>query len=111
MTTSNNLPTPSINWTSMGKRMLVGATIGLVLMTIFLMGVQDPKPEWGKYWMIRPLVVISVAGAMGAAFFYFVTAMFPTGSKRVLATILGIVVFIIGLWLGSVAGLDGTLWD
>ncbi len=35
----------------------------------------------------------------------------PGGVAKVLATIFGILVYIIGLWMGSVLGLDGTLWN
>jgi hypothetical protein len=74
--------------------------------------VDNPKPEWGKLWQIRPLIITPLAGAMGGLFFYFMNYMSSRGSiNKVLAVILSFVVFTIGLWLGVVLGLDGTMWD
>lgn len=93
------------------KRMLLGAVIAFVLMAFFLKGAQA-QPEWGKFWMIRPLVVISLAGATGGAFYHFMDGVsYRGGWRRVLAIIASIIVYIIGLWLGTVLGLDGTLWN
>lgn len=33
------------------------------------------------------------------------------GWKKILANIFSVIIFIIGLWLGSVLGLSGTYWD
>lgn len=33
------------------------------------------------------------------------------GLNKIAATILSVIIFIIGLWMGIVLGLDGTLWD
>lgn len=97
---------------SLLKPMLIGAGIGLVLISIFLMGTGDPDPEWGKYWMARPLIIVPIAGAMGGLSYYLIVH-FRTlvGLNKTLAIILGVIVLIIGLWLGTVLGLDGTYWD
>lgn len=65
MTHRNNLPAKSVNPASLSKRMLIGAVIGLTLIGIFFYGVNDAKPEWGKFWMIRLLLMVPFAGAMG----------------------------------------------
>ncbi|PEC35719.1 potassium transporter KefB, partial [Bacillus toyonensis] len=51
--------------------MLLGAGIALILILVFLLGVDNPKPEWGKLWMLKPLIVVPTAGAMGGVFYYF----------------------------------------
>jgi hypothetical protein len=33
------------------------------------------------------------------------------GMNKTIAIILSVLVFIVGLWLGTVLGLDGTYWD
>jgi hypothetical protein len=110
MTTKNNL-SAKINRTSLGKRMLVGAIIGLALIGAFLLSAGKPNPEWGAYWRIKPLIMVPLAGAAGGAFFNCMTSRFPTGLPRIIAIIFSIVVFIIGLWIGTVLGLNGTYWD
>jgi hypothetical protein len=53
-----------------------------------------------------------MAGIGGGIFFHFMTQL---GRQRMLprtaAVIIGLVGFIVALWLGSVLGLDGTLWN
>jgi hypothetical protein len=111
MTTKNNFTIPQINMASLGKRMLAGAIIGLFIIGAFLLSAGEPKPEWGTYWRIKPLIMVPLAGATGGAFFYFFTKRFPGGMAHIAAIIFSIIVFIIGLWLGTVLGLNGTYWD
>jgi len=97
---------------SMGKPMLIGAVIGLIFISLFVSGVDEPKPEWGKLWMLKPLIIVPLAGAAGGLFFYFMNYLSSKSSfNKTLAIILSLVVFIIGLWLGFVLGLNGTLWN
>lgn len=112
MTQNHNFKIFPINTASLIKRMLVGASIGLILISIFLIGAGDPNPEWGKLWYIRPLIIVPLAGAMGGVFNYFVAQQdFKHGLVKGLAIIFSLIVFIIGLWLGIVLGLDGTYWN
>ncbi len=112
MTQKSNLTDSSGNRISAGKPMLIGAAIGLILISLFVFGVDNPNPEWGKLWRIRPLIITSLAGAMGGLFFYFMNYLSLRGSlNKILAIVLGVIVFIIGLWLGVVLGLDGTMWN
>lgn len=112
MTQKNNLSEQSKSQGSVTIPMLIGAGIGLLLISLFVFGVDDPKPEWGKLWMIRPLIVTPLAGAMGGLFFYFMNHLSAKGSiNRTAAILLSVVVFMIGLWLGVVLGLDGTMWN
>lgn len=112
MTQTNNLTTPPIHPVSLSIRMLVGAGIGLLLISLFVFGVDNPNPEWGKFWIIRPLIVVPLAGAMGGLCNYFLVHFHHRfGINKTVAVIVSGFVFIIGLWLGIVLGLDGTLWD
>ena len=112
MTQQNNLTSQPIHPFSLVKHMLAGAGAGLLLISVFVFSVKEPHPEWGKLWMIRPLVVVPFAGAMGGLCNYFIghyrTRFGVNGSMAVLASAF---IFMIGLWLGIVLGLDGTLWD
>ncbi|MDQ3290590.1 MAG: potassium transporter KefB [Bacteroidota bacterium] len=105
LTTQKNQPAPFI------KPILVGAGIALLVILFFVTAADDPKPEWGKYWMIRPLIVTPIAGAIGGAFYAFMEYQSSRGFNRTVAILLSIVVYFIGLWLGTVLGLAGTMWN
>ena len=112
MTDSNKVTTPPIHPVSAGKRMVVGAGIGLLLISLFLAGVKEPDPAWGKLWMIRPLLIVPFAGAMGGLCTYVLVHFHDrVGVNKAIAVIVSVLVFIVGLWLGFVLGLDGTLWN
>jgi hypothetical protein len=112
MTTKNNLTAQPIHPAPLGKRMLLGAGIALLLIVIFLSQVGQPNPEWPKFWMVRPLVIVPLAGAMGGAFHYFMDHLRQQGGwKRILANVLTVIVCLFILWLGTIFGLDGTLWN
>lgn len=111
MTQLNN-STSQFQQVSLVKRMLVGAGIGLLLISFFVFGVDQPNPEWGKYWMIRPLIITPLAGAMGGLCNYIIMGFYnQVGLNKFVAMIISAIVFIIGLWLGIVLGLDGTMWN
>lgn len=94
------------------KPVLVGGGIGLVLISIFLPGVNDVNPAWGKYWMIRPLIIVPLAGAGGGLAYYLMDRWRRQfGWNRTVVLILSGLAFITGLWLGAVLGLDGTYWN
>jgi hypothetical protein len=111
MTQENNLTTKSIHPASLSKRMLLGGGIALILIIAFLAPVGEPNPDWGKFWMIRPLVIVPLAGATGGLFYHLMDRLRYQGSwKKILANILSLIVYIFGLWIGTVLGLAGTLW-
>ncbi len=111
MTQSHN-STSQIRQGLLVTRMLVGAGIGLILISLFLLGAGEPNPEWGKLWMIRPLMIVPLAGAMGGLCNYFIFQFHTqVGVSKTIAMILSVLVFIIGIFLGIVLGLDGTMWN
>ena len=108
----NNLSTMLANPTLLFKRMILGGIIGLIVILIFILPVGNPNPDWGKFWMIRPLIITPLAGAMGGLFYSFMDAVRHEGGfKKILANAVSFIVFIIGLWMGIVLGLAGTLWN
>ena len=112
MTQQNNLSAGPINRASLVKRMLIGAGIGLILISLFLFTAGKPNPEWGNFWRIKPLIMVPFAGSIGGLFYYFMDYLsYKGGWRKILAMIGSIVVFIIGLWLGTVLGLNGTYWN
>lgn len=94
------------------ERMLLGAIIGLVIISFFVFTVDEPDPEWGKFWKIRPLIVTPLAGAFGILSFYLKDFIrFNNKLLNFLMVMVSLFVFLIALWLGIVLGLDGTLWN
>jgi hypothetical protein len=94
--------------------MLLGAGIALILIEIFIyVGEQKSHPDWGNLWMVRPLIIVPMAGALGGLFFYFINNLpfFKSGWKRAIGVILGLIGYIVTLWIGTILGLSGTWWD
>jgi hypothetical protein len=62
--------------------------------------------------MIRPLIITPLVAACGGACNYLVSHFlgYQGGWKRALAILIGVVGFVIALWMGIVLGLAGTLW-
>ena len=97
---------------SVTKRMLLGAVTGFVIIAFFVFSVDDPDPDWGERWRIRPLVITPLAGAFGILSFYLKDFVRTKASfMKLLLAFFSLMAFIIALWLGIVLGLDGTLWN
>jgi hypothetical protein len=112
MNEPNKLQQP-LHPVSLRKRALLGAGIALVLITIFIFAGGDPNPgSWPKLWFIRPLIVVPIAGAMGGVFYYLMDNLrYQGGWRKFLANLVSLIIYIIGLWFGTIAGLAGTLWN
>jgi ABC-type transport system involved in cytochrome c biogenesis permease subunit len=112
MTQQNSVVDRTGQSSSLKKKMFIGAGIALVLITLFLSGVKHPNPQWGRLWMIKPLLVVTLAGAMGGLYTYYLqTLLGANGQRRIIIALLSILGFIVAIWLGSVLGLNGTLWN
>lgn len=95
-----------------GIRMLQGGGIALIVISAFILAENNPKPEWGQYWMIKPLLVTPLAGAMGGLFYFWMDHLRCQGGwKTIMAYVISFLGYLIGLWLGIVLGLNGTLWN
>lgn len=109
MTQRNNL---TIHPVPVSRRMLFGALIGLALISAFLLTAGEPNPSWGKFWRIKPLMIVPFAGAMGGVFYHYMDYLRYYGDwRKFLGIILGLLGFTVILWLGTVLGLNGTYWD
>lgn len=104
------LKTPSITRASFIKCLLMGAGIGFILIAAFLFSAGEGNPEWGN-WLVKPLIIVPFAGSVGGAFYYFMTQHFIKGGRRILATVISVIVFFSCLWIGTVLGLNGTYWN
>jgi hypothetical protein len=111
MTERSEYQNQPIHPVSVGKLMLIGAGVGLFISLFFVLG-GEPDSNWSNLWWIRPLLVVPAAGALGGLFYYNMDHLRAQGGWReVTAYVVSLVVFIIVLWLGTVLGLAGTMWD
>jgi len=112
MTQQTGLNTEPSHSASAAKRMLQGAGAALVLIAVFIFPIQNPNPEWGKWWMVKPLMMVPLAGAMGGLFNYYLDHLRVQGGwKKAVAFVIGVAGYLVAVWLGTVLGLNGTLWD
>lgn len=113
MTLLNESATRPINRVVLRNRMIIGAAIGLAIISIFLLGADKPDPQWGEFWMVKPLIMVPLAGATAGFINYFLMHLVKnsSGLKKAIAVILSALAYFIGLWMGVVLGLNGTMWD
>jgi hypothetical protein len=91
--------------------MVIGAMIGLAVISFFIF-TGGSNPAWGKFWMVQPLIVTPFAGAMGGLCNYYILRYrWLVGINKPLAIAASILVFIVGMWMGIVLGLNGTMWN
>jgi hypothetical protein len=56
--------------------------------------------------------VVPLAGAVGGGFYYFMDHLrYKGGWRKILAFIVSLIGFLLVLWMGTVLGLNGTMWD
>ena len=112
MQQTNTPTTQPIHLPTLLIRMLIGGAIAFLVISFFVFGVDEPNPEWGHMWQIKPLLLTPSAGAMGGAFYYFMDNMrYRGGWRKILAIMLSVAVYLFVLWVGTILGLDGTWWD
>ncbi len=110
--THNNLMNPTVQRTSLLKRMLMGAGLGLVVISLFVFAADNPPAYWGKFWMIRPLIITPLAGAGAGLVHYMVNGLEArAGWQKALAMVFIVLQYLVALWLGTVLGLAGTMWN
>ncbi len=102
----------NINKPFLVKFIIIGGFIGLMLAMLFIRTAEAGNPVWPKGWVIRPLIILPLASAAGSAFAnYLMQLTIHGGWRRVLAVILSLIIYLVGLWMGFILGFDGTLWN
>lgn len=112
MTHTRHLTTRPVFTGALSKRMLIGAGIGLALISFFVISAGKGNPAWGEYWRIKPLLLTPFIGAMvGLCYDGTETLRQLNGWWGKLFLVLSVLGYMIGLWLGVVLGLAGTMWN
>lgn len=111
MTQRSTIPATAFN-RLLVPRVVTGALVALIFITFFLYGFHNADPAWGRYWMWRPFVVVTLAGAGGGLFSFLIEHLAARkGWNKWVVRIVSLLVYLTGLFFGFVLGLDGTLWD
>lgn len=93
------------------KAAMTGGIVGLVIISVFVF-TAETKQEWGTLWQIKPLVITPLVAALGGGAFYATLSFFSANRwPKALGMTIGVLAFMVALWLGVVLGLNGTLWD
>ncbi|SFA41428.1 hypothetical protein SAMN04488511_102319 [Pedobacter suwonensis] len=94
------------------KRMLLVGAIGLVMVGVFVIGAGKGDPAWGITWRIKPLLLTPLLGAF-IGLLYDLTEPLRRikGWIGTVFFVLSIFAVMVGLWMGLILGLNGTMWD
>lgn len=93
-------------------RMLTGAIIGLAAISLLIFPIKNPDPAWGEYWRIRPLIITPLVAAFGFLSFFLKDYLKPqSDAGKIVVFLISLLAFMVALWMGTILGLDGTLWD
>lgn len=112
MAKSIKLFSAEITINSLLKRMFIGALIGFLVISFFVFGVDNPNPSWPENWRIRPLIVTPLAGGFGILSFYLSDIIGVKGEwPKIFLFFISIILFFVALWMGTVLGLAGTMWN
>ena len=112
MTKSIHIFSATIKISSILKRMFIGTLIGFLLISFFVFGVDNPNPSWPINWRIRPLIITPLAGAIGSLSFYLIDILSAKNEWiRLFIIFVSSILFLISLWMGTVLGLAGTMWN
>lgn len=111
MIQAKNFTARPIFTNALPKRMLVGAGIGLIVISFFVIVAGKGNPAWDEYWQIRPLLLTPFIGAM-LGLCYDITEPLRRleGWLGRLFIMLSVIGYLIGLWMSVVLGLVGTMW-
>ncbi|MDQ3016490.1 MAG: potassium transporter KefB [Bacteroidota bacterium] len=112
MTPKNSLIELPIISMSLFKPMFIVGLIALMVIVFFVSGFDNPKPEWGELWYIKPLIITPIVGALGGVFFYLINNLRLRGKlATTIAVIISLIGYVFALWMGIILGLNGTMWD
>lgn len=88
---------------------LIGAIIPLSWLTFIIIIKEDLLEKW----MLFPLIIIPSGGIIAGVFFYLMSFVwFPSGKKKLAATIFSTIAYFIVIWLSAVMAFSLTGdWD
>jgi len=101
-----------LNPKSVVNRMLIGAAIGLAIISLLVFPIKDPNPEWGSFWRLKPLILTPIVSGFGFLSYYLKEYINPkSDAGKIIVFLLSTFAFVVSLWIGTILGLNGTLWN
>jgi hypothetical protein len=93
----------------LGLPALLGATAPFSLLTFIILS----KEDMFESWMLIPLLLIPMGGAVGGVFFYLMGFVwFPKGTQKLLAIIFSTLIYFVAIWISAVIVFNLTgHWD
>jgi hypothetical protein len=91
---------------------MIGAAIGLAIISLLVFDVNEPNPDWGIYWRVKPLILTPIIAGFGFLSFFLKEYIMPkSDAGKIIVFLISTIAFVISLWMGTVLGLNGTLWN
>lgn len=85
------------------KDLLLPAVLGASLPLVWLIFLILTKEDLLEIWMLYPLTIIPLGGALGGIFFFLMGfRWFPTGNQKLIAVIFSTLMYFVALWMSAV---------
>lgn len=103
-----NKPFKSLDRNSL-KRLGLPAVLGAAAPFLLLSFIILSKEEVLESWMLVPLILIPLSGAVGGVFFYLMGFVwFPFGKQKLIAIISSTLMYFVAIWIGAVIAFNFT---
>lgn len=111
MTTENNINKQQVHPVPLSTRVLQGAGIAAILVVLFLSFGGEPNSlylQGSIRWMILPLIMVPIAGALGGVVFFVLDHMrYEGGAMKALANLISFLIYLFLLLMSFVLGMNG----
>lgn len=89
----------------LGLPAVLGAAAPFSLLAFIILSKEDSLESW----MLVPLILIPLAGAVGGVFFYLMGFVwFPFGKQKLIAIIFSTLMYFVAIWIGAVLAFNFT---
>ncbi|MEJ8803316.1 potassium transporter KefB [Pontibacter sp. H249] len=104
MTEQNQLQKPA----PLGQNALLGASLVFALVAICLLFGGGPTSDASTFWWLLPLLLVTLAGALGGTFYYLLARLtYKGGWSTAFPNILSALVYILLLAISFALGMSG----
>jgi hypothetical protein len=95
------------------KSLVLPALLGALAPFALLLFIVLTKEDHLETWMLVPLTIIPLGGALGGVSFYLMGFVwFPFGKQKLIAIIFSTIFYFVVLWLSAVLAFNYTgQWD
>lgn len=91
------------------KKLGLPALLGGFTPLSLLLFIIITKEEMIEQWMLVPLILIPLGGALGGMFFYLMGfRWFPKGNQKLIAIIISTILYFVAIWISAVLAFNFT---